>query len=143
VKLSGEVQQEGLSARICKASVLLFLTGEQHQLCGISAIKRPAHNYRDRVFAKAKASVRPEDFKIELGWVFLRQEYRGRGLGASLVSGIIAHATGSIYATTRSDNTPMQQLLKQNGFTNEGSPYHGADKQKTLLLFVKSPSLRK
>jgi RimJ/RimL family protein N-acetyltransferase len=95
------------------------------------------HSYRDRVFAKAKASVRPEDFEIELGWVFLREENRGQRLGWSLVSQILPHATGSIYATSRSDNAPMQRLLEHNGFTREGSEYQSEDGKKTLSLFVK------
>ena len=52
----GAVEPEGLTRRIRSASRLLFLREPDGQLVGVGALKHPRSGYRDRVFAKARAT---------------------------------------------------------------------------------------
>ena len=100
----GAVNPEGLGKRIRKASRLLFLRTSDDQLVGVGALKHPRPEYRNRVFADARATVSAEEYPVELGWVVVAKSYQGRRLSTRIVGELLPFAKNeNIFATTRAD----------------------------------------
>lgn len=136
VLAGGEVTTAGLPERVRNAQHLVFLT-EANCLKGIAAVKNPAIDYRRWVFKKAHASVSDMEFPVELGWVFVLPSSRGAGFSHMLLKAALSTVSGSgIFATSRSDNTPMHKALKTTGFSCHGTEYASEHGNHQLTLFV-------
>ena len=136
VLAGGEVTAAGLEERVRKAQFLVFLT-ERDCLKGIAAVKNPALGYRRGVFQKARASVNDTEFPLELGWVFVLPSSRGAGFSHMLVEAALSTTSGrGIFATSRSDNTPMRKALKFHDFSCHGTAYASKRGNHQLTLFV-------
>ena len=108
VKEGGEVNPNGLRGRIRSAYSLVWLQGTDGTLVGVGAIKQPNEHYRSLVFMKAGSGEDPSNYEAELGWIFLRAEFRGQGLSSSLIKKLLSVARGkAIYATIRENNEAM------------------------------------
>ncbi len=136
----GQVRGPGLRERLGRARLLGFHY-EDDQLAAVAALKQPSGDYRDRVFLNAKASFRADEFDAELGWVFTRTEFRGRGISHRLLGRLLEKAgQENLFATTRTDNFSMQGLLKSLGFQQAGLPFPGTKGTHLLQLWVRSPA---
>jgi len=136
VLAGGEVTAVGLDARIKKAEALVFLL-QNDCLKGIAAVKNPEQNYKRGVFQKAKASVQANEFPFELGWVFVLPSSRGAGFSRKLVQAALGETGGrAIFATSRSDNTPMHKVLNAHGLSKNGEEYASIRGNQNLVLFV-------
>ena len=136
----GEVDAAGLDGRIKAAICLVFHYVENKELGGIAALKAPNDSYKNRVFGRAESPEKPSDFIFELGWVFVVEKYRGRGLSRSLAEEALIPAEGkSVFASTRVDNCPMCRTNTRLGFKRSGNPYRTTRKGRSyfLSLFVR------
>ena len=123
VRQGGEVEERGLEDRVRRAKALAFLY-VSGTLVGVAALKQPNQRYRDGVFKKAKVSQCTALFDLELGWVYVLPEYRGKHYSAVLSAAAKSQSNNaSIFATTRSDNKPMQKTLERLGFKRIGNTY--------------------
>jgi GNAT superfamily N-acetyltransferase len=119
----GTVDPEGLTQRISEASRLLFLRESNGQLIGVGALKCPQLSYRTKVFAKARATTSPDEYRVELGWVAVAKSHRGRGLSRRIIGQLITlAATENLFATTRADERAMR-FAADCGFKPAGYPY--------------------
>jgi GNAT superfamily N-acetyltransferase len=119
----GTVDPEGLTQRIRDASRLLFLRESNGQLIGVGALKCPQLSYRTKVFAKARATTSPDEYRVELGWVAVAKSHRGRGLSRRIIGQLITlAATENLFATTRADERAMR-FAADCGFKPAGKPY--------------------
>ena len=138
VRKGNEVNPAGLSKRIQNAAFLMFIFEDDSSLIGVSALKHPNPGYREDAFTRARSELHPDDYGLELGWIFVAESHRGRGLSRELVERLVTCAeTDRIYATTREDNLPMQRTNKRCGFHLEGSPYPSKQGNYTLVLYVR------
>ena len=132
----GAVNPEGLAQRIRKASRLLFLRTSDGQLVGAGALKHPGPSYRCRVFTAAQATVPPDRYPVELGWVVVTNSHKGRRLSTRIVGELLTFANNdNIFATTRDDERVMS-FASDYRFRINGKPYpsgHGYD----LILYVR------
>lgn len=136
VLAGGEVTAVGLEERVQKAQLLVFLT-VGGCLKGIAAVKNSAPSYRRGVFKKAQASVNDKEFPIELGWVFVLPSSRGAGFSHTLIKAARSTTCGyRMFATSRSDNTPMHKTLNTHGFSCHGTAYASNRGEHQLTLFV-------
>jgi GNAT superfamily N-acetyltransferase len=136
VLAGAEVTAVGLEERVKKAQSLVFLT-VGGCLKGIAAVKNPAPSYRRGVFQKAQASVNDAEFPLELGWVFVLPSSRGAGFSHTLLGAARSTTCGyRMFATSRSDNTPMHKTLNAHGFSYHGSTYASNRGDHQLTLFV-------
>jgi GNAT superfamily N-acetyltransferase len=120
---AGTVDPQGLTQRIRNASRLLFLRESNGQLVGVGALKRPRLGYRRKVFAKAGTSTRPDEYRVELGWVAVAKSYQGRGLLRRIIGQLISSAENeNLFATTRADARAMRRAADY-GFKPAGKPY--------------------
>lgn len=132
----GEVALAGLRQRIQRAEKLVFLN--DGGFLAVGAIKSPNAGYKADVFEKSGA---PEQsrYEYELGWLYVSSAARGKGYGRILMESIIDSLSGkSCFATTREDNTSMQYLFDQFGFSKFGQPYRSQHGDYSLVLYAKS-----
>jgi len=133
-----QVDPFGLRDKIKRASLLAFHY-EENTLVGIAALKRPNETYKKEVFRKAGVSKESDKYNLEIGWAYTTKEYRGRGICSGLIQKlIVASASQNIFATTKTDNLPMQKILKRNGFQKTGKSYQGRTSGYHLQLFARS-----
>jgi RimJ/RimL family protein N-acetyltransferase len=133
----GEVGSAGLEGRIDRAEKMLFLTDDASGLVGISALKRPDTAYRDGVFKACGLDRLATQFNIEIGWIYLVNRSRGRGLSLELVDPLLdIVAARPVFATTRVNNLAINSVLPKRGFRLAGT-YPSANGQYELNLFLR------
>jgi len=133
----GAVNPEGLGQRIRNASRLLFLRESDDQLIGAGALKHPRPEYRNKVFADARATVSADDYPVELGWVVVAKSYQGRRLSTRIVSELLAFAKNeNIFATTRTDERVLSFAF-DCGFKINGKPFPSGNGYD-LVLYLRN-----
>jgi GNAT superfamily N-acetyltransferase len=137
---AGEVQTGGLAGLVKRAECLVLLYTDLNELAGVAAVKRPNETYRRNVFRKANSPENPDRYPYEIGWVVVREGFRGLRLSHVLLEAALEFVGKTkIYVTTRTDNEPMLRTNKRCGLHASGEPYAtdrrgGAYK---LSLFIK------
>ena len=133
----GAVDPQGLTQRIRNASRLLFLRESNGQLVGVGALKHPRPDYRNEVFAKARATVPSDGYRVELGWIVVAKSHQGRGLSSRIISELIALVQNeNVFATTRVDERAMR-LASDYGFELNGKPYPSG-RGYDLVLYLRT-----
>jgi RimJ/RimL family protein N-acetyltransferase len=138
VSEGAEVPANFLQNGIQRARELLWIASD-NQLSAVAAIKIPLASYRFNTFKKAKAPDQAVRFPIELGYIYVASDHRGKGYATALVKCAINLAgTESMLATTRVDNTAMQVILSKAEFAQLGSDYASQeDASRLLRLYVR------
>jgi predicted GNAT family N-acyltransferase len=137
---AGEVQTDSLRSLIVRAVSLIFLYSDSDELAGIAAVKRPDEGYKRKVFSRANSPENPYHYDYELGWIVVRENYRGNHLSRYLVEAALRVIDGAkIYATTRATNVAMRRTNERYGFRVSGEPYPSSRRGDNyeLLLFVR------
>ena len=133
----GAVNSKGLGQRIRNASRLLFLRASDDQLIGVGALKHPRPEYRNKVFADARATVSADEYPVELGWVVVAKSYQGRRLSTRIVSELLAFAKDeNIFATTRTDERVLSFAF-DCGFKINGKPFSSGNGYD-LVLYLRN-----
>ena len=136
----GAVDPDELAQRIRRAFRLLFLRTPDGQLVGAGALKYPDPTYRHEVFKAAQATVPPDEYRVELGWVVVAKSHQGRRLSTRIVGELLGFARNdNVFATTRADERVMS-FASDFGFEINGKPYpsrRGYD----LVLYLRKAAL--
>jgi GNAT superfamily N-acetyltransferase len=126
-----------LHGRIRDAERLAFYYAAGDTLSAIAALKAPNERSRRDVFKNADVAVSPDDYKRELGWVFVVPAHRGNRIATGLCQELLACVpTSGVFATTRIDNVLMIRILRALGFERAGKPYPRRNEE--LVLFLRS-----
>jgi GNAT superfamily N-acetyltransferase len=137
VVAGGAVNPDGLTQRIRNASRLLFLRAADDQLIGAGALKHPRPEYRNKVFADARATDSPDKYSVELGWVVVAKSYQGRRLSTRIVGELLPFAKNeNIFATTRADERVLSFAF-DCGFKNHGKPFPSGNGYD-LVLYLRN-----
>lgn len=136
----GEVPSEGLSEKISNAECLFFIYVKE-QCVGVGAIKRPVVSYKLNSFKKADV-LGQEKYDYELGWIYIKEEMRGKQLGNELMESICSYMSENLsdkkcFATVRQDNDGMRYLLEKYSFSKSGQPYKSKRGDYSLKLYTK------
>lgn len=135
VQEGGEVQAQGLRARIQNSESLVFIR-ESGELAGIAALKNPNPAYRSRVFDKASSDRRPDTYRFELGYVYVATQHRRKGLSHRLTAAALeASGDAAVFATSRVENVAMHRALSRCGFVEHGDDYQ-SNRGSHLRLFI-------
>lgn len=129
----GQVENSNLE-RI-NASTLICIAFVDDSPIGIGAIK----NVVKSSFDYAKVTEMKEKFDHELGYLFLRDGFKGWGIG-KMISWLLMQKLGktNVFATTDlSVTNSMKFILEKLGFIQLGNPYIGRSTGKIIGLFVK------
>jgi GNAT superfamily N-acetyltransferase len=133
----GQVDLVGLRQRIFRAR-LLCVVDVEGECAAVGALKVPWPGYHKRQFKSAGAPGKYEAYPIEVGWVFVEDDFRRRGLGRRVVQELLGGVKRKgVFATVRSHNAPMLDLLKALGFRSLGPPYESKDHDLVLLGWTK------
>jgi len=137
VREGGQVMLQGLKGRVTKAVALAFVF-VNGGLAAVGAIKRPGEGYRSSTFKKAGVTEDPTDFAVELGWVFVSEEHRGKKLSRVPVEALFpVVGTQNCFATSDVKRIGMHKTLKRYGFSKVGKPYESDLDKDMLLLFLR------
>ncbi len=133
----GAVDPEGLAERIRNAWRLLFLRAPDDQLLGTGGLKCPEPEYRNKVFADARATVSPDEYPLELGWVVVAKSYQGRRLSSRIVGELLDFAKNeNIFATTSFDERVLSFAF-DCGFRTNGIPFPSG-RGHELVLYLRN-----
>ena len=126
---------EGLLGRVETARLLAFHYAVDDSLAAIAGLKEPSGRHRRDLFNKASVYVSPADYEVELGWVYVVPNERGARLAEDICRQLLAGESGAgVYATTRSNNAPMIEILRNLGFALTGEPFSRRDEELVMLL---------
>lgn len=130
---TGETASPTLTERIHRAECLAFLHGEAGaQLLGCGALKRPRAEHRAAMFRRAGATVPPEAFELEIGWLAGEPETVN-----ALVAALKARAAGRpVLVLTSTDGTALLKVLAAHGFQPGGPPYPSGRGDYSNQLFL-------
>lgn len=139
VRRGDEVMSEGLEERVQQRGLALVFLWVDHALVGVGGLKRPNTRHRDKVFRSAGVPKEASRFSVELGWIFIPKEHRGKRYSLPIAATAMSQADGAaVFATTRSDNVPMQHTLDHLGFTRLGEAWASERGDYKLVLHVTS-----
>ncbi|GGE52274.1 hypothetical protein GCM10007276_31600 [Agaricicola taiwanensis] len=143
VAAGGEIADD-LRARVARSYRLGFITYDD-VVVGTAAIKKPTANCRAEVFCNAKSDLTPADYSYELSWIFLDEPHRKKGQMTRLLKELFsAVKDAAMFATTRTSNDVMRDVLIQFGFVSNGEDYSPQQQAgETLKLFVRGPQENK
>ena len=144
VNRGGEVS-DGIQNRIARAKSLGFVLYDGHPV-GVAAIKRPLKSYRESVFKKADSPVSCKNFDYELGWIFLKDDHRQKSQMTPLIDKLLSELSGApVFATARSSNVVMIQILEHFQFEKSGGSYQSSQHPgESVQLFTRvSTELKK
>lgn len=129
-----EVDEVGLEDRIRNAKLLAFYYIKDN-LIGVGAIKKPNQNYKERIFTKAGAPELSKKYHLELGYICIQVNKRGKGVGSKIVKDLLSNCSDkNIFATVRTNNVRMIHINEKFGFKKIGKPYMGRNELIQLFL---------
>lgn len=135
---AGEVNRATLPGLVDNAIMLVMLF-DHDCLIGTAAIKAPLPAHQAGEFIKAGAPEKASLFPLELGWVVVHPDHRGRGCARELVNHAVATtAHCGIYATTKTQQ--MTAILRECGFETVGAPYPSVMNPDVNLTLFARPS---
>lgn len=135
---AGEVEQEGLAERVEAALRLTLMYAKGKILCGVAALKQQTPEYRANIFRKAEASETVANFPYELGWIVVKDEFRGHHLSHRLVdTALKTIGSAGAYATVKLSNEPMRRTLIRYGFRPEGTHFRSTRGPYDLALYLR------
>lgn len=132
-----EVIPAGLRGRIGRSACLAW-AHDGLRTVAVAALKRPHAEYRETVFRKSGTPELPAGWETELGWIYVHEEHRRKGLARRLIQVLLdGEPGGGIFATTRELNDPIMPLLKEFGFLREGNAFVSSNGDYNILLHVR------
>jgi RimJ/RimL family protein N-acetyltransferase len=133
------VRAEGLDDRMKRAAALVFLKLDS-EIIGVGALKRQRPKYTADIFNKANAKSAASNYGLELGWVVVSEDHRGRNYSPLIAEALVAHAANKpVYATCLSTNKPMHKTLMKHQFKRDGGEWPSTEhKGENLILFVRN-----
>lgn len=138
VGAAGEVNRALLPGLVDNAVALVFMLSDD-RLVGTAAIKTPLPAHHVVEFIKANAEADAAYYPVELGWVVVHPDWRGRGHARTLVREAVKRADDhGIYATTKT--TQMLSILQENGFEPVGDSYPSVLAPETHLTLLARPA---
>lgn len=108
------------------------------RLIGVAALKRPQDSYRAKIATRAGVRLNASEWPFELGYIFVLEEHRGKGLAQSLIEALLdQEGNRNMLATVRTENRAMQKALARFGFAIAGRDYLSDDASRILSLWLR------
>jgi GNAT superfamily N-acetyltransferase len=130
-KVKGDLN---LKADRCKLIGFVILDGKAIGCGGIKE-KTPS------AFTREKANLPDEsqNFDWELGYIFTKPDYSGKGIASTLIRNLISeYGDENIMASTEiSVNPGMVRILEKDGFIHYGTPWKSGIHSNYLGLFLR------
>lgn len=117
-------------------SYVIFLALIDDNIAGVSCIKQPSTSYKESIFDKANVPELANNFKFEYGLLYVKSEFRNKGISNALLSLAKNTLKSPLYATTRTDNEGSIKTLLNNGFKIAGKKYKSFRGDYYLNLYI-------
>lgn len=102
----------------------------------VGAIKKKKPQKIATIFSNANVSDDSVHYQYELGWIVVAEKCRGKGLATKIIEKLMQElGSGNCYATTRTTNKAMENILLQNKFEKLGTPYKSERGNYNLQLY--------
>jgi len=133
LQTTGQVSNNNLINRIKNAELLGFSFIENN-LAGITALKNPKPEYKEKIFLKAGIAELANKYLYELGYAVTLPEYRNQGIALKLAEELLKHSNNqNVYAAIKTTNLQPQNILTQVNFKKIGKPYQS--KSEVFQIF--------
>lgn len=133
--ISGTVEQ--ITQRLMRTRQLALLRVKlNNRVVGVAALKTPTKQYRADKFAAAGVPIAAYETALELGYVVVAEDMRGKKLSGDLSDAIAKEIRGPAFATT--DSNTMKKNLQRSGFSRVGHEWQGL--KGALSLWIITPS---
>ena len=138
IEAGDEVDTFVLRQNVESAKTLVFARSER-RLLGVAALKFPQPSYRKKIARNSGFSLQSDLYPFELGYVFVQEAARGKGLSHRLVTAALNEVRGKqVFATVRTDNLAMLRTLNQAAFSHVGKDYPGRKEGTSIRLLVRN-----
>ncbi len=138
VEAGGEVDTVVLRQNVERAKSLVFARSKG-RLLGVAALKVPQPSYRKKIAQNSGFSLQSDLYPFELGYVYVQEAARGKGLAHRLVAAAVDQAHGTqVFATVRADNFGMLRTLDRAAFLHVGEEYPGRNQGASIRLLVRN-----
>jgi GNAT superfamily N-acetyltransferase len=98
------------------------------EIIALATLKAFRPKYAAKIALQSSATIEPN--AVELGYVAVRQPYRGQGLGRDVIQVVLEGVKDPLFATTAS--AAMEKILSKQGFVKCGRPWNGQAGRLTL-----------
>lgn len=127
------IRRDNLERRVMRC-YLLALYSEGEALIGIAAIKKASRQYMASV-SKLSGLPRPLASRREVGWAFVRSEFRGRGIATALLQVLLQRNHGrSLFAVVAETDNVSRHILGSNDFRGAGIAFNCNDRRSLLYV---------
>ncbi len=127
LRVGGAVRVSSARGGLLSASKVA-LAKSDGRIVGLAALKAKRPAYSSRIAGLSATSIGKD--AVEVGYVAVRNEFRGRGLGSDLVSKLLAVYDGALFATTSSG--AMKKVLRKERFRKTGKTWQGTSGRLSL-----------
>ena len=116
---------------------LICIVDVDDKAVAMGAIKKQTRSDFDS--EKAGLPNLSDEFKWELGYLYTRPDYKGKGIGSNVVKLLLEnYGNGRLMASTEiAANPAMVKILERNGFRPYGKPWKSRIHDNFLGLFLK------
>jgi GNAT superfamily N-acetyltransferase len=133
---SGSEVNMGMVERNLQAAESIAWADVEGQAVGAIVLKHPVPGYKEKVFTAAGVPELARRYQTELGYTYVDPAHRSRGTSVQLGRLMMRNLRGSVFATTREENTTINKLLTFIGFKQLGEPYTSSRGDYRLFLWV-------
>lgn len=115
----------------------MVLARIEGQVVGVAALKIPLKTYRDGIASAAKSGhpIPEGKYPFELGYVAVRADQQGKGIGNALVASVMDLSGGHGLFATTSHPAMKKSILPRAGFQPVGTPWVNVQNE-SLQLFI-------
>lgn len=133
----GEIDGNNLPRRLANSKTIGYFK-DKDKIIATATIKSPNPEYVKRIFEKSEVKINCDDYQLEMGYVMVDENYRGKKLASKLCDDLSnLYNKDKIFSTTKVSNEFMRKILLHNGFNEIGTKYLNNDKTDYLKLFIK------
>ena len=120
LRVGGAVRVSSARSGLLSASKVALATSAG-RVVGLAALKAKRPAYSAKIAGLSATSIGKD--AVEVGYVAVEKEFRGRGVGGDLVSKLLAVYDGALFATTSSSG--MKKVLRKQRFRKTGKTWQG------------------
>jgi GNAT superfamily N-acetyltransferase len=121
VQIGDAVDPDSASVELPRSHILVFALAGGH-IVGVGAIKRRRPAYARQIAERSGASFDPNT--LELGYVAVEPNHRGRGLSELIVLELLAHHPDALFATTSSEPLRNDSIIRSTMLAYEYEKVH-------------------
>lgn len=132
-----DMSKDEIRSRILN-SECIFIAKDNDKIVGTVSVKVPNDIISDNAFIKSGSEYKYGEFQFELGYLYVLEEYRNRGIAYNLEKMLCStYKDYNIFAITNENNNISISLKLKLGFIQTGNKFKDRKSDNYLKLFIK------